>query len=67
MKWSRKNITATMERFEPTGDPPRSPCLNYGLAATVVASIKEETDDVQILTLSMEHQKILSPWALLIQ
>ncbi|XP_014086033.3 uncharacterized protein [Bactrocera oleae] len=49
VKWSRKNITATMERFEPTGDPPRSPCLNYGLAATVVASIKEETDDVQIL------------------
>lgn len=52
-KWSRNNITATMERFEPTGDPlpppPSSKFLDYGLAATVVASIKKETDDVKIV------------------
>ncbi|XP_050330639.1 uncharacterized protein LOC126759683 isoform X1 [Bactrocera neohumeralis] len=52
-KWSRKNITTTMERFEPTGDPPPPPpsytFLDYGLAATVVASIKKETDDVKIV------------------
>ncbi|XP_018804887.1 PREDICTED: uncharacterized protein LOC108978848 [Bactrocera latifrons] len=53
VKWSRNNITATMERFEPIGDPlpppPSSTFLDYGLAATVVAAIKKETDDVQIV------------------
>lgn len=40
-----------MERFEPAGQPssPPSTSLDYRLAATVVTSIKEETDAVKIL------------------
>uniref|UniRef100_A0A0A1WLN3 Transcriptional regulator lytR n=1 Tax=Zeugodacus cucurbitae TaxID=28588 RepID=A0A0A1WLN3_ZEUCU len=48
VRWTRNNIAATMERFEPTGHPhPTS--LDYGLADTVVASINEETNAVKIL------------------
>ncbi|XP_020717097.1 AP2/ERF domain-containing protein PFD0985w [Ceratitis capitata] len=47
VKWSRNNITATMERFEPTrsiNSMSPTPSLDYGFAATVVNS-KAETNN----------------------